>query len=161
MYVCLLKVLDDLVGHAWLYRYAYPCHFSLSACLPLYSSNFIKRKIPEWEEIIVTIMLVERFCGLFLHECRPSNGGSMNSVRTMGPETAASNYRALWIYLIAPTLGALAGAVTYSVMKGSSGTKRPTHTARPGPSGTRVPACLVVVETGILSGPDVHVTGCN
>lgn len=128
------------------------------AC-PYIVPTLLKERFPE--EIIVAIMLIERFFGLFLHECRPSNGGSMNSVRTMGPETAASNYRALWIYLIAPTLGALAGAVTYSVMKGSSGTKRPTHTARPGPSGTRVPACLVVVETGILSGPDVHVTGCN
>lgn len=47
----------------------------------------------------------------------PSSGGSMNPVRTLGPAVAAGNYRALWIYLLAPTLGALAGAGTYTVVK--------------------------------------------
>ncbi|XP_056174435.1 probable aquaporin NIP5-1 [Syzygium oleosum] len=47
----------------------------------------------------------------------PSSGGSMNPVRTLGPAVAAGNYRALWIYLVAPTLGALAGAGTYTVVK--------------------------------------------
>lgn len=41
----------------------------------------------------------------------------MNPVRTLGPAVAAGNYRALWIYLIAPTLGALAGAGTYTIVK--------------------------------------------
>ncbi|KAL6177736.1 PREDICTED: probable aquaporin NIP5-1 isoform X1 [Fragaria vesca subsp. vesca] len=47
----------------------------------------------------------------------PSSGGSMNPVRTLGPAVAAGNYRALWIYLVAPTLGALAGAGTYTAVK--------------------------------------------
>ncbi|EEF43506.1 probable aquaporin NIP5-1 [Ricinus communis] len=47
----------------------------------------------------------------------PSSGGSMNPVRTLGPAVAAGNYRALWIYLVAPTLGAIAGAGTYSAVK--------------------------------------------
>ncbi|XP_030517661.2 probable aquaporin NIP5-1 [Rhodamnia argentea] len=47
----------------------------------------------------------------------PASGGSMNPVRTLGPAVAAGNYRALWIYLVAPTLGALAGAGTYTVVK--------------------------------------------
>jgi aquaporin NIP len=41
----------------------------------------------------------------------------MNPVRTLGPAVAAGNYRALWIYLVAPTLGALAGAGTYTAVK--------------------------------------------
>lgn len=41
----------------------------------------------------------------------------MNPVRTLGPAVAAGNYRALWIFLVAPTLGALAGAATYSAVK--------------------------------------------
>ncbi|OVA00976.1 Major intrinsic protein [Macleaya cordata] len=47
----------------------------------------------------------------------PSSGASMNPVRTLGPAVAASNYRALWIYLVAPTLGALTGAGVYTVVK--------------------------------------------
>ncbi|GLT30518.1 hypothetical protein SLA2020_053140 [Shorea laevis] len=47
----------------------------------------------------------------------PSSGGSMNPVRTLGPAVAAGNYKAIWIYLLAPTLGALAGAGTYTLVK--------------------------------------------
>ncbi|XP_065868834.1 probable aquaporin NIP5-1 [Euphorbia lathyris] len=47
----------------------------------------------------------------------PSSGASMNPVRTLGPAIAAGNYRSLWIYLVAPTLGALAGAGTYTAVK--------------------------------------------
>ncbi|KAJ4978337.1 hypothetical protein NE237_009117 [Protea cynaroides] len=47
----------------------------------------------------------------------PSSGGSMNPVRTLGPAIAAGNYREIWIYIIAPTLGALAGAGVYTVVK--------------------------------------------
>ena len=41
----------------------------------------------------------------------------MNPVRTLGPAVAAGNYKALWIYLVAPTLGAIVGAGTYTVVK--------------------------------------------
>lgn len=41
----------------------------------------------------------------------------MNPVRTLGPAIAASNYRAIWVYLTAPILGALAGAGVYSAVK--------------------------------------------
>ncbi|CAN4077441.1 unnamed protein product [Withania somnifera] len=47
----------------------------------------------------------------------PSSGGSMNPVRTLGPAVAAGNYKSLWIYLVAPTLGALAGAAVYTLVK--------------------------------------------
>ncbi|WCJ38941.1 Aquaporin NIP3-1 [Euphorbia peplus] len=47
----------------------------------------------------------------------PSSGASMNPVRTLGPAIAAGNYRSLWIYMVAPTLGALAGAGTYTAVK--------------------------------------------
>ncbi|KAG6422232.1 hypothetical protein SASPL_118797 [Salvia splendens] len=46
-----------------------------------------------------------------------STGGSMNPVRTLGPAIAANNYRAIWVYLTAPILGALAGAGVYSAVK--------------------------------------------
>lgn len=41
----------------------------------------------------------------------------MNPVRTLGPAVAAGNYRDLWVYLVAPTLGAIAGAGTYTLVK--------------------------------------------
>ncbi|XP_042021797.1 probable aquaporin NIP5-1 [Salvia splendens] len=47
----------------------------------------------------------------------PSSGASMNPVRTLGPAVAAGNYKAIWIYLVAPTLGAVAGAAIYTLVK--------------------------------------------
>ncbi|XP_022868680.1 probable aquaporin NIP5-1 [Olea europaea var. sylvestris] len=47
----------------------------------------------------------------------PSSGGSMNPVRTLGPAVAAGNYKVIWVYLLAPTLGALAGAGIYTLVK--------------------------------------------
>lgn len=41
----------------------------------------------------------------------------MNPVRTLGPAIAVNNYKAIWIYLTAPILGALCGAGTYSAVK--------------------------------------------
>ncbi|CAL9088692.1 probable aquaporin NIP5-1 [Musa acuminata AAA Group] len=47
----------------------------------------------------------------------PSSGGSMNPVRTLGPAVAAGNYKQIWIYLVAPTAGAVAGAAVYTAVK--------------------------------------------
>ncbi|KAG6633796.1 probable aquaporin NIP5-1 [Carya illinoinensis] len=47
----------------------------------------------------------------------PSTGGSMNPVRTLGPAVAAGNFKSLWVYLVAPILGGLAGAGTYTAVK--------------------------------------------
>lgn len=41
----------------------------------------------------------------------------MNPVRTLGPAIAANNYKAIWVYLVAPILGALGGAGIYSAVK--------------------------------------------
>ncbi|PKA54013.1 Aquaporin NIP3-1 [Apostasia shenzhenica] len=46
-----------------------------------------------------------------------STGGSMNPVRTLGPAVAAGNYKQIWIYLVAPTTGAIAGAGAYTAVK--------------------------------------------
>lgn len=47
----------------------------------------------------------------------PGTGGSMNPVRTLGPAVAAGNYRKVWIYLLAPILGAVTGAGVYTTVK--------------------------------------------
>ncbi|KAH7278589.1 hypothetical protein KP509_38G047700 [Ceratopteris richardii] len=46
-----------------------------------------------------------------------TTGGSMNPVRTLGPAIAANNYRGLWLYMVAPVLGALTGAGAYTLVK--------------------------------------------
>ncbi|OVA10311.1 Major intrinsic protein [Macleaya cordata] len=46
-----------------------------------------------------------------------ASGASMNPVRTLGPAIAANNYRAIWVYLTAPILGALCGAGAYSIVR--------------------------------------------
>jgi aquaporin NIP len=41
----------------------------------------------------------------------------MNPVRTIGPAIAAGSYKGFWMYMVAPILGALAGAATYNFFK--------------------------------------------
>lgn len=46
-----------------------------------------------------------------------TTGASMNPVRTLGPAIASGNYSGVWIYMLAPPLGALAGAAAYTAVK--------------------------------------------
>ncbi|WOL05191.1 hypothetical protein Cni_G13918 [Canna indica] len=46
-----------------------------------------------------------------------STGGSMNPVRTLGPAIATSNYKEIWLYMVAPVIGAVFGAYAYQVVK--------------------------------------------
>ncbi|KAL5999146.1 Aquaporin NIP3-1 [Asimina triloba] len=47
----------------------------------------------------------------------PLTGASMNPVRTLGPAIAAGNYTRIWIYMIAPVMGAVTGAAIYTAVK--------------------------------------------
>lgn len=44
-------------------------------------------------------------------------GASMNPVRSLGPAIAAGNYKAIWVYIVAPITGALVGAAAYTVVR--------------------------------------------
>ncbi|XP_022941934.1 probable aquaporin NIP5-1 isoform X1 [Cucurbita moschata] len=46
-----------------------------------------------------------------------ATGGSMNPARTLGPAIATENFKGLWIYIVAPTAGAVAGAAGYTAVK--------------------------------------------
>ncbi|KAD5316852.1 hypothetical protein R6Q59_032075 [Mikania micrantha] len=59
-----------------------------------------------------------------------SSGGSMNPVRTLGPAVAAGNYTVIWVYLLAPTLGAIAGAGVYTLVKLQAGEGEEPRPAR-------------------------------
>lgn len=62
--------------------------------------------------------LLEFYSSLFLLlSYSATTGASMNPVRTLGPAVAANNYKAIWVYLTAPILGALCGAGIYSAVK--------------------------------------------
>jgi glycerol uptake facilitator-like aquaporin len=48
----------------------------------------------------------------------PITGASMNPARSLGPELVAGELHDLWIYLLAPVVGAALGAVAYQVVRG-------------------------------------------
>jgi aquaporin NIP len=48
----------------------------------------------------------------------PVSGASMNPARSLGPALAAGELDALWIYLLAPPLGAALGALVYQLLRG-------------------------------------------
>ena len=48
----------------------------------------------------------------------PVSGASMNPARSLGPALAAGELGALWIYLIAPLIGAALGALAYQLLRG-------------------------------------------
>ena len=48
----------------------------------------------------------------------PVTGASMNPARSLGPALVSGQLRDLWIYLVAPPLGACAGALAYQLVRG-------------------------------------------
>ncbi|WP_412766976.1 aquaporin [Tenacibaculum vairaonense] len=43
----------------------------------------------------------------------PISGGSFNPARNIAPAIVSGNYSALWIYIIAPTLGTIMGMFSW------------------------------------------------
>ncbi len=50
----------------------------------------------------------------------PISGASMNPFRSLAPALVSGNLHALWLYLVAPVLGAAAGALTYQFVRGEA-----------------------------------------
>jgi MIP family channel proteins len=48
----------------------------------------------------------------------PISGGSMNPARSLGPAAVSGELSSLWLYLIAPPLGALLAALSYQLVRG-------------------------------------------
>src|SRR3954449_10695036 len=47
----------------------------------------------------------------------PITGASMNPARSLGPAIAAADYTSIWVYLLAPLLGAAASAAVYAFLR--------------------------------------------
>ena len=50
----------------------------------------------------------------------PVSGASMNPARSLGPALVSGNLHALWLYIVAPPLGAALGAVAYGFIRGDA-----------------------------------------
>ncbi|EEF45341.1 probable aquaporin NIP7-1 [Ricinus communis] len=47
----------------------------------------------------------------------PVSGGSLNPARSLGPAIVSWNFKDIWVYIIAPTTGAVAGALMFHVLR--------------------------------------------
>lgn len=50
----------------------------------------------------------------------PISGASMNPMRSLGPALISGDLHALWLYLVAPIVGASVGGVLYQIVRGES-----------------------------------------
>jgi len=50
----------------------------------------------------------------------PISGASMNPARSFGPAVVSGDVHALWIYILAPLLGAALGGLAYQVVRGEA-----------------------------------------
>ena len=47
----------------------------------------------------------------------PISGASMNPARTIGSAVAGNKYTSIWIYMVAPVLGSIIGAISYNMIR--------------------------------------------
>jgi len=52
-----------------------------------------------------------------VYDDRPISGASMNPARSLGPAIVSNKYKGIWIYIIAPITGAIAGAWVYNIIR--------------------------------------------
>ena len=50
----------------------------------------------------------------------PISGASMNPARSLGPALVSGDLRALWLYLVAPPLGAASATIVYQFVRGDT-----------------------------------------
>jgi glycerol uptake facilitator-like aquaporin len=56
----------------------------------------------------------------------PISGASMNPMRSLGPGIVSGDLHAIWIYLLAPVLGATVGGLAYQFVRGEDRPPLPT-----------------------------------
>ncbi|KAL6191123.1 hypothetical protein ACLB2K_037515 [Fragaria x ananassa] len=61
----------------------------------------------------------------------PVSGGSLNPARSLGPAIVSWNFKDIWIYVCAPTIGAVSGALLFQVLKLRVPPSNPSLTSSP------------------------------
>ncbi|TVU17007.1 hypothetical protein EJB05_33047, partial [Eragrostis curvula] len=61
---------------------------------------------------------------LNIHFAGPISGASMNPARTIGPAIIANHYASIWVYIVGPICGTVAGAWAYNLIRF---TNKPLH----------------------------------
>jgi MIP family channel proteins len=94
---------------------AFGLELLLTACLAfvIMSVATDTRAVGEAAAIAIggTVAMAALFAG-------PLTGASMNPARSLGPAVVSGATEQLWIYLVAPPIGAIAGALAYQLVRG-------------------------------------------
>lgn len=48
---------------------------------------------------------------------RPISGASMNPARSIGPAIIMHNFKDIWVYIVGPVIGAVAGGFVYNFLR--------------------------------------------
>ena len=65
--------------------------------------------------MVIYSMLVANDTGILFN--KPISGASMNPARHLGTAIVHGQFKALWIYIFAPTTGAISGAWVYNLIR--------------------------------------------
>jgi len=78
--------------------------------------------------LLVPALAIGGTVGLEALFAGPVCGASMNPARSLGPAIVGGNYHSLWVYILAPVLGVVAGCFMYLLIKEKENLKvNPTH----------------------------------
>jgi aquaporin Z len=93
---------------------AFPLEIVMTFLLVSLILNFVDRPTL----MPLTPVAASALVAFFVLVAAPISGTSLNPARSIGPAVASGIYSSLWIYLVAPPLGALAAAVVFGRARG-------------------------------------------
>lgn len=128
-------IISQLIGAilaSILLKFVFPTNLSLGVTIP--SGDFLPSFILE---LVLTFLLMITILGVtskkefstiagliiglvvtgFILFAGPISGGSFNPARSLAPAILSGNFTGIWIYLIAPTLGALLGILMWKSLR--------------------------------------------